>query len=428
MMLDRTTPPLIKDPIDFDYTLPPCQTHILDNGIPLYALNLGAQEVVQVEWIFEAGIWQESKTGVAQTTAALLKNGTASRTAARINEAIEQYGATLKISANNDFAVITLSTLSKHLHHLLPVVVEVIREPSFSQEELDIYKQNAVQRLKVNLLRGDFVSNRYIDAFVFGRQHPYGKYTELEDIEALTREDLVRFHRDWYTPDNCRIFLSGNFTGAHLNNIQQLFGRDRVQATAVKESRTYRTAPAGDRLHRIVNDPAGVQGAIRMARPFIERTHPDFAPALVMNTIFGGYFGSRLMSNIREEKGYTYGIYSQFYAYRNASMLLIATEAGKEVSEATVEEIIREAGHLRDQPVPEGELILVKNYILGNLLGDLDGAFSIMARWKTLILNGLTADHFDSNIRTYKEVTSETIQDMARKYLNTEDFYNLIVY
>ena len=213
MMLDRTTPPLIKDPIDFGYTLPPCETHILDNGIPLYALNLGAQEVVQVEWIFEAGIWQESKTGVAQTTAALLKNGTASRTAARINEAIEKYGATLKISANNDFAVITLSTLSKHLHHLLPVVVEVIREPSFSREELDIYKQNAVQRLKVNLLRGDFVSNRYIDAFVFGRQHPYGKYTELEDIEALTREDLVRFHRDWYTPDNCRIFLSGNFTG-----------------------------------------------------------------------------------------------------------------------------------------------------------------------------------------------------------------------
>lgn len=427
-MLDRTTPPLIKDPIDFNYILPACDTHILDNGIPLYALNLGAQEVVQIEWIFEAGIWQESKTGVAQTTAALLKNGTASRTAARINDAIEQYGATLKISANNDFAIVTVSTMTKHLHHLLPVISEVLREPVFPQEELDIYKQNAIQRLKVNLLRGDFVSNRYIDAFVFGRQHPYGKYTELEDIAALNREDLVRFHNTWYTSDNCRIFLSGNFTTAHLDNIQQLFGRDWAQTGTAPAADICNPAPASTYLHRITNDPSSVQGAIRIARPFIGRTHPDFAPALVMNTIFGGYFGSRLMSNIREEKGYTYGIYSQFYAYRNASMLLVATEAGKDVCEATVEETIKEAERMRNEAIPDGELILVKNYILGNLLGDLDGAFSIMSRWKTLILNGLTAEHFNNNIRIYKDVSADDIQAMAQKYLDTEDFYNLIVY
>lgn len=428
MILDRVTPPAIKDAVDFSYHLPALQATTLDNGVALYAINLGAQDVVQVELVFEAGIWHEPKIGVAQSTAALLKNGTLHKTAATINEAIEKYGATLKTNANNDFSVITLTTLTKHLVHILPIVREVLMEPAFKEEELALYKKNAHQRLMVNLKRSDFVSNRNIDAFVFGRKHPYGSFVEFADIDALQVEDLKAFHYQHYNNKNCKIFIAGKYQDADMELVIAIFGSASWNSQTASTIANFVAQPLAEKQHRIINDPDSVQGAIRIARPFIGRTHPDFPASLVMNTLFGGYFGSRLMSNIREEKGYTYGIYSQFYAYKNASMYLIATEAGKDVCEATVQEVIKEAQRLQQETISEEELLLVKNYILGNLLGDLDGAFSIISRWKSLILNNLDINHFNNNIQVYKNVDAATIQEMAQKYLNIDDFYNLIVY
>jgi zinc protease len=166
---------------------------------------------------------------------------------------------------------------------------------------------------------------------------------------------------------------------------------------------------------------------VRIARHFPGRKDPDFTPALVLNTIFGGYFGSRLMANIREEKGYTYGIYAHIYNYRNAGALLIATEAGKEVCEATVSEIYKEMDLLCNERVSDDELLLVKNYLLGNLLGDLDGPFSILQRWKNIILNDLPDDQFERNIHIYKTVTATELMDLAQKYLRKEDYYELVV-
>jgi zinc protease len=170
-----------------------------------------------------------------------------------------------------------------------------------------------------------------------------------------------------------------------------------------------------------------VQGAIRIARHFPTRQHPDFTPMLVLNTIFGGYFGSRLMANIREEKGYTYGIYSQIYNYRKDGALLIATEAGRDVCELAITEIYKEMDLICNEKVDDEELLLVKNYLLGNLLGDLDGPFSIMQRWKNIILNDLPAEQFDRNIEIYKTVTPAKLQELAQKYLNKEDYYELVV-
>lgn len=426
--LDRTSPPPIKDAVDFDYNLPPIQQEVLNNKVPLYSINLGAQEVIQIEWVFAAGIWYEPQVGLAQSTASLLKNGTKHKSAAVINEAIEKYGATLKVSANNDYAVVSLTSLTKHLHHILPIVWEVITEPAFSDKEVELYQKNAKQRLMVNLKRSDFVANRNIDAFIFGRKHPYGSFVEIQDIDALSAPKLKAFHQEYYSSANCKIFVAGKYNEAQLNLIKDIFGKQTWNQKTISSLPDHQITANPEKYHRIINDDQSVQGAIRIARPFIDRTHTDFAPTLVMNTVFGGYFGSRLMSNIREEKGYTYGIYSQFFAYKNASMFLIATEAGKDVCEATVAEVIKEADRMRNEPISDKELLLVKNYILGNLLGDLDGAFSIMSRWKSIILNNLDGTHFQNNIRVYKEVDAATIQAMAQKYLNLEDYYNLVVY
>ncbi len=427
-MINRKIMPPILDAVNFDYTLQDIQEDIFQNKIPLYWLNAGTQEVIQIEWIFEAGLWHETRTAVAQTVAALLKNGSSSKSSLQLNEAIEFYGASLKVSPSNDYTSITLHTLSKHLEALLPVIKEIITDAIFPENELNIYVQNARQRLAVSLKQCDFVSNRHIDALLYGKSHPYGRFTEDTNLLALKREELLDFHKKYFHSGNCRIFASGKMDSRHVALINNYFGKEKWGNSDITEQQnTHITEPAKEKVHNILNDDSSVQGAIRIARDFPGRTHPDFSPMIVLNTIFGGYFGSRLMANIREEKGYTYGIYSHIYSYKHAGSLLIATEAGREVCKETIDEIHKEMEILCHQKVDDEELLLVKNYILGNLLGDLDGPFSIMQRWKTLILNNLPREQFDRNIQIYKHIDSDHILDLARKYFQKGDYYELTV-
>lgn len=425
-MLDRTTPPPIHDAVEFEYKLPPVNTLQLDNGMPLYWLNAGVQDVVEVDWIFPAGLWYEDKPAVAQAVAALLKNGTARRTAHEIHEAFEFYGANLKVQAGNDFTAVTLYALNKHLPRLLPLVYELLTEASFPEDELQLFKQNSIQRLLVNLRQCEFVANQKIDALLFGEFHPYGRFSKKEKIEALTRQDLLQFYTRHLDLSTARIFIAGKVQETDVQLLDQIFGKAATSAYAADETTFAAPAPS-EKQHRIINDENGVQGAIRIGRLFPNRHHEDFAPMVVLNTLFGGYFGSRLMSNIREEKGFTYGIYSSVAPYVHGGALTIHTEVGRDVIEPAVAEIYHEMKKLCEETAPEEELLLVKNYLLGNLLGDLDGPFQIIHRWRTLILNGLGEDHFNRNIGIYKSITAPELQALAQKYFDPTDFYEVVV-
>lgn len=425
-MLDRKTPPPIHDAIEFDFVLPPVTEEKLDNGTPLYWLNAGVQDVAEINWIFPAGLWYETRDAIAQATASLMKNGTSKRNAHAINEAFEFYGASIKVSAGNDHGVITLHTLTKHLPALLPVVHELITDSIFPEEELALYKQNTIQRLLVSLRESEFVANQKIDAMLFGENHPYGRFTKKDKIEALTRADLQAFHKQYYNLAGVKIFMAGKVGTAEVKLLNEIFGNvTTAQSAAETAEAVLATDP--EKKQRSMNDENGVQGAIRIGRLFPNRHHPDFPAMVVLNTLFGGYFGSRLMSNIREDKGYTYGIYSSLSPFINGGAMTIHTEVGRDVIDNAVKEIYHEMALLQNEPADDEELLLVKNYLLGNLLGDLDGPFSIMQRWRTLILNGLTIDHFNRNISVYKTVTAKELQALAQKYYNAADFHEVVV-
>lgn len=425
-MTDRKTPPAIKDAVSFDYILPAIHEQQLSNGIPLYWLNAGVQDVVEISWVFPAGLWQEPKQGVSQATAGLLKNGTSKRTAHEIHEALEFYGASLKVGPGNDFSTLTLHTLTKHLEQLLPIVYEILTDAIFPQQELDIHRQNAIQRLMVNLRQCDFVANQQIDAALFGPEHPYGRYTQKEKIEAITREDLLDFYKKQYDLAGVKIFMGGKVGAKEVGLLETIFGKDKLVHTPSVQT-VFALEPATEKKLHIINDPNGVQGAIRIGRLFPNRHHEDFIPMVVLNTLFGGYFGSRLMSNIREEKGYTYGIYCSLSSYLNGGEMSIHTEVGRDVVEPAIKEIYYEMEQLCNEPADEEELLLVKNYLLGNLLGDLDGPFSILQRWRTLILNGMTIEHFNRNIRIYKTITAKELQTLAQRYYTLPDFHEIVV-
>ncbi|HET9431367.1 MAG TPA: pitrilysin family protein [Chitinophagaceae bacterium] len=422
--LERKKAPLIVDAVNFHLHLKEAQKYVLRNGVEVYAVDAGAEEVMSLEWVFYAGNWQEDQNLVAASANFLLRNGTSRRTAFQINEHFDYYGSYLNRACYNETATITLHCLTKHVQELLPVVKELITDSVLPQEELDIYKQNMKQRLKVNLKKSDFVASRLIDAYLYGEQHPYGKYSHFEDFDALQRETLIRFYEQYYRNGKLVLFVAGKLPANLESLLNEHFGD--LPNTPV-ELKTIQVSRSQEKKFRVVNDEAGVQGSIRIARPFPNRHHPDFLKVQVLNALLGGFFGSRLMGNIREDKGYTYGIHSYLHNHIHESAWMISTEAGKDVCEATISEVYKEMKDLRDEIVDEEELLLVRNYLIGGILGDLDGPFHIISRWKNIILNNLTEQYFYDSIQTIKSIKAEEIQQLAEKYLQPEDFYELVV-
>lgn len=428
MSLDRKIAPEIKEPIDFKISLPLVQKATLKNGVDVYYLDMGTEEAIQISWMFYAGSWNEDKKSQAGATNFMLKNGTSEKSAFEINEFFEYYGAYLNRTCYTETADLTLHTLNKHVSVLLPEVSKLIMDAVFPEEELALFKQNSVQRLKVNLTKSDFVAGRLIDALIYGEEHPYGRYNNAEDYTALTREDLVSFYEKNYKQGYCAIFLAGKLPKGILEELDQHFGSLPFKNhREYKTTRIYRPTPAEQKKHLIINDEKGVQAAIRIARPFPDRSNPDFQPALLLNTLFGGFFGSRLMANIREEKGYTYGIYSYIQNHLGETAWMVSTEAGRDVAEATVEEVYKEMKLLCEEPVDDEELLTTKNYMIGSILGDLDGAFQVMARWRNLLLNNLDEQYFYTSLQTIKNASPEYLMELANKYLKPEAFHELVV-
>ena len=423
-LLNRKQVPKITDAVNLHLELKPYEKFVLKNGVEVYAVNAGAEDVMMIEWVFNAGNWFEDVNMQAATTNFLLKNGTSTKSAFQVNEHFEYYGAYLNRNCFAETANISLHCLNRHLPELLPVVREILTDSVFAEEEIATYKQNMQQRLDVSLKKCDFVAGRLIDAYLFGENHPYGKYSKYEYYEALQRDQLLQYYKKYYQQGKFVIFMAGKLPANAEQLLNQYFGDLPVTAY---EHKQIAIEPVAEKKFRIINDPNGVQGAIRIARPFPNRHHPDFPKVQVLNNIFGGFFGSRLMSNIREDKGYTYGIYSYLMNQVFESGWMISTEAGKDVCEATVSEVYKEMEILRNEKVDEEELMLVRNYMMGSILGDLDGPFHIINRWKTLILNGLDEKYFYHSMNTIRTITAEELQQLAQKYLDPESFYELVV-
>ena len=423
-MLNRKQAPAIVDAVNYKLSLKPYTHYKLDNGVDVYSIDAGAEEVLQLEWVFSAGNTFEEKDLIAPTVNFLLKNGTSKKNAFQINEHFEYYGSYLNRSCFNETATMSLHCLNKHIGELLPVIRELLTDSTMPQDELSLYQQNMKQRLEVNLKKSDFVAGRLIDVSLFGEQHPYGKFSSAEKFDAIKREELLSFYKKYYQTGSYILFVAGKIPADLPTLLNKYFG-DLPKGNI--ETPVPAIYPGTEKKLRINNDPDGVQGSIRIARPFPNRQHPDFKRVQVLNAVLGGFFGSRLMSNIREDKGYTYGIHSYLLNLQQHSAWMVSTEAGKDVCEAAITEVYKEMEILRNELIPEDELLLVRNYLIGGLLGDLDGPFSIIARWKNIILNGQTEAYFYDSIHTIKSITAEELRELARTYLQPDAFYELVV-
>lgn len=398
----------------------------LDNGIPVYLINTPGQDIVKIELLFEAGKWFEPKPLIANFTNKMLKEGTQNLSSGEIADKIDFYGAHLEASSDKDMGYISLYTLTKHLEHTLPVLSDVIMHPTFPADDLETLKQNRKQRFTVNNRKVRFVAKRNFNAAIYGNAHPYGRIFGEDDFEKILREELVQFHKTHYSSRNCRIIAAGKIGPDFIHLLNKHFSDFNGESSLPEQKVGLNGLPKPDPQVRIEKEDA-VQSAIRVGRILFNKKHPDYGKMKILNTVLGGYFGSRLMTNIREDKGYTYGIGSALVSFQQSGHFFISSEVGSDVTEDALHEVYLEINKLQQDLIPADELNLVKNYMLGSFLRSLDGAFALSENYKGLLEYGLNYQYFQDFVDVIKSITSQELRDLAGKYLDKSSLTQLTV-
>ncbi|MCP4521043.1 MAG: insulinase family protein [Cytophagales bacterium] len=422
MTLDRSKAPFFQEVSSFSPV--GAKQIVLDNQVPVYHIQDDAQALVRIEVIFEAGGWCNPQASVASTTAKLLSQGTESHTSLEIAKFVEKYGASLNVVATPDHFKISLFTLSKYVKEVLPVMREIMLQPSFPKEELDLLKERMRNALKTNLQKGSYVASTMFTREVLGSSHPYTNHVTFESIEALQRDIIVNFFEEFILGKKFEVFIAGSVDEDFYQSLNTCFG-DLPNQKVVKEYAKINASEMGRTIHEEREDL--LQTSIRIGRPIISRKHEDYFALAVLNEVLGGFFGSRLMKNIREDKGYTYGINSYLTHHQKISYWGIGTDVKKEAREDTLFEIYKEIDILQNELISDKELRIVKNHLTGELCTSFDTCFDWVDRFKVLHHNQLPDDYEQKFLAFITKLDAFEIRNMARKYLQKKDLVEISI-
>ena len=383
-MPDRTKAPEIKTITDFALLKP--EKSKLKNGLPLFVIRADPQPVCNLQLVFRAGKWYETARHTSTITAKMLTEGTRHKTSSELSGFFSQLGAFIEINAGADLLSVDIYTLSTHLGRLLEVVREILTEASFPDHELQNLTERIVQQIRVNEQKNSFVANNLIKAHLFGPGHAYGYAPVSAEIREVTTGSLNQFYQQRIQHQPFDIMLAGDVTDRHLQQLDDILGSLHIKDAAPEASREQ--VPADARRQQYIEKEDAVQTSIRMGKKMPQRQHPDHVPLEVLNEVLGGYFGSRLMRNLREEKGFTYGVHSNVAHLRNESYFALGTDVIKEKREEALSEIYREIEVLCHEPVLADELTLVKNYMAGNYIKSINTPLSLADHSKTISTTG----------------------------------------
>jgi zinc protease len=425
-MLDRTKAPEFREIAHISLKEPAKKQFA--NGLPVYVFHSPEQELVRIEWIFENKYLDEQNENPLLNSAlsALLKEGTMTMSSAEIADKVDFYGAFLVPEYSFDVTSLSLYTLNRHSKVLLPLVKDILTEASIPQQELDTYLRNNKQKFQVSIQKNDYLARRRFYNLIFGENNRYGRTPRLEDYDAISREQLTALYRKEIVPNNCTLIVSGNVSDDLINELAQIFGFEwqRPEPALLAVSPILIQETGGLAYEEKEN---ALQSAIRLGSQTISRMHPDYPALQFVNTLLGGFFGSRLMRNIREEKGYTYSIGSAVATLKHTGFLTIATEVGVDVTNATLVEIEKEINLLKTTLASEEEVDLVKTYMEGSLLGSLESIFSHADKFKSVLLNDMSLTYYSYYMEQVKNMTPEKVRDIADKYLDFEQMVKVVV-
>jgi zinc protease len=418
-MLDRKTPPPFVQSTSFQLIQP--KTHQLPNGVDVFFIAGGNQDVVKIELIFKAGKWYENTWCASQFTANLLTKGTTSKTSFQIAEIFDRYGAHVEIQPGNDFVSVEIYSLNQYLAPVLDLLMEILTVPSFPEKELEQHKAISIQNLKVNNEKTSVVASNIFKKNIFGESHPYGKIIEEKDIMALQRQHLLDHFSLFFK--KAFILVSGKIDSTSERLIIDNFSSWATSESQPKIQEGIERKPFYDYTEKAES----VQCTIRTGKKAIRRAHADYAFVVFVSHILGGYFGSRLMKNIREEKGLTYGIYSSLHPLQHDSYIVIGADIDKVNINLTRDEIRKELKTLRTEKISSDELDIARNHFIGSLQSEITTPFAHADKIKSIHLSGLPQHFYQDMITKIITLSPQQIIDTSEQYFNENDFFEVAV-
>jgi len=418
----RTQAPQIALPKQLNFAN--IDKNILDNGFPIYSIAGASQNIFQLNIVFRAGRFFESKRMLAGLCASMILKGTESKSAYEIAETFDFYGAAIKFSANMYTAQLSLYCLTTELPKLLPLLIEVLEKAAFPENELKKAKAKFKQKIAVQWEKNTFIATQHFNQAIFGMNHPFGYFTQSDAINDIDQQDLkAHFQKHFQLNNDAFGVISGKITDTEINLINKYLGKLKVLNKGFNNAKI---SPVANK-EIFIDAKNKLQAAIRVGMPMIDIHHPDFKDLQILNTILGGYFGSRLMSNIREEKGYTYGIYSFINPIMDTSYFCIATDVGAEYKKQTLHEIEVEINRLKKELIEEEELAMVKNYMIGQLMKSVDGPMNMASTLKNFLIFDLDLNEINEQLKAIHQIDAKRLKNLANQYFNFEDMYKVVV-
>ncbi|MDZ7650666.1 MAG: pitrilysin family protein [Cytophagales bacterium] len=419
-MLDRKSAPQFVEIVTSNLPSPEITT--LNNGVPLIQFDKVNQEVLRIELIFKAGKWYEPKVGISYFTSHLLDKGTRNNSSIQIAEIFDQFGSSVEINAGSDFVSISLFTLTNNVNKVLPLFCEIAHYPSFPDSEFALLKDIFRQNLKINNEKSSYLASKTIRQNIFGSNHPYGSSVTERDLDLLTRQDLLDFFQTRFNLHEVYV------TGKMDSSIKKMLANNLSEFPITNQPQVQLVFSEFSQVNtQHIQKPESIQSSIRLGKRVVNRSNPDYPALVLLNHILGGYFGSRLMKNIREEKGLTYGINSSIHALKNDAFLLIGTDVNKENRTVALSEIKSEIMRLGEENIDRAELETAKHHLLGSLQLETANPFSVLEKIKTIRLHNLNSDFYSILFEGIQASNSDTLTRVAQANLNENSFCELSV-
>jgi predicted Zn-dependent peptidase len=414
----KIQPPLSEIPFP---AIPEVIILTLDNGIPVYLIESGTEDIMRADFIFRAGQRNENTPVLSLATNLMLKEGTDKYSAVELNRLIDYHGSFINLYTEKDLSGLQIYLLNRHMEKIFELCRQMMFHPVFPEDELSTILKKQLRWFQI---RRQKVQNRATDSFfesIFGNMHPYGIIPHEHDFEKVERNLVASFHQSFYVTGNMAVIISGKIPSGIGPILNKYFGDvppKALKTTGTKEK--LKNSP--DRKIHVQLDGV-MQNCIKAGSATINKKHPDYRDLKITDTILGGYFGSRLMKNIREDKGFTYGINSYVTSLEDSGYKVISTDLGSEHTGQAIEEIKKEISLLQTQPVKADELAIAKNYMLGEIVRMFDGPFASADSFKSAWEFGFDNNYYTELYNRVRNITPEEILDTAIKYYKIDDLY-----
>lgn len=411
------TPPVIH-PMDVQ-ELPLPVVRNLPNGIPLYNISGDNSPALRLEILFKGGYAIQDKPLQATITNRMLREGAGKMTGQEISQKLDYYGAWIETYSSQNCNHLVLYSLSKHFLSIVKLLEDIIKNPTFTEDNLELVKRNGKACFEINSQKVDIVSQRYFENALWGTEHPLAHIVETSDYDNITRDDVKSYYRKVYNSNNCVIFLSGELTNDIYEGLSNCFGLEKWGSDNIIDKQSVQP-PTTEYGKRKVSLPNSIQSDVKIGFMAMDASHENFHAFRFLSVLLGGYFGSRLMSNIREENGYTYHIASEVDAYGHHNAFMISSETANEYVTPCINEIYKEIKRLYTEPIPETEVEHVRNYILGEMCRECEGMTAKAEVFVNAWLSGNDLSSVNEYLKVVKSITAQELSAVAKRWFGND--------